>query len=446
MKKSLKSSLQLLTTVSILGASFAAAPIGNLSVTGFSANTVLAQQSDEARERKTRRTPAMRAPAFRKLEAAQKAMEEKNYVLAEEELEDLATMRGLNGYEEAMMWNYKAFLYYELEDMPKAINAYEMVLQQPSIPVALEDSIRFQVAQLYFATEQYEKSLEYLAEWFKYQEEPGAIPYIFEGQAYYALGRYDEALEPISKAIQLTIDAGQPVKENWYQLLMTIHYENKDFPAVRDVLEILITNWPKPAYWLQLSGIYAEVEDEEKQLATMEVAYQLGYLSKKMHYQSMAQLYLYHSVPIKAALVVEQGFEAEVLEKDEENYTLLSNAYINAKEFRKAIPPLRQAASLSEEGELSIRLGQVYMERDMWGESVDAIQQGIRKGELDREDQAYMLLGMAYFNNDQLSEAKDAFKRAARDRRSRSQANQWANYIDREDNRRRQLARAMAEN
>jgi len=101
MKKSLKRSLQLLTTVSILGASFAVAPVGSMSVTGFSANTVLAQQSEEARERKTRRTPAMRAPAFRKLEAAQMAMEEKDYAKAEEELEDLATRRGLNGYEDS---------------------------------------------------------------------------------------------------------------------------------------------------------------------------------------------------------------------------------------------------------------------------------------------------------------------------------------------------------
>ena len=210
MKKSLKRSLQLLTTVSILGASFAVAPVGGISVTGISANTVLAQQSEEARERKTRRAPAMRAPAFRKLEAAQMAMEEKDYVKAEEELEDLANMRGLNGYEAAMRWNYRAFLYYELEDMDRAINAYEMVLQQPAIPVALEDNIRFTVAQLYFATEQYEKSLEYMNEWFKYQEEPGALPYIFVGQAYYALGRFDEAYLA-NFPIALVQMAGEPI-------------------------------------------------------------------------------------------------------------------------------------------------------------------------------------------------------------------------------------------
>ena len=85
------------------------------------------------------------------------------------------------------------------------------------------------------------------------------------------------------------------------------------------------------------------------------------------------------------------------------------------------------------------------MARDDWDKSITAVKQGIEKGELNREDHAYMILGMAYFNNDQLQKAKEAFQQSRKDSRSRTQSAQWIRHINNEANRREQLALAASE-
>ena len=59
------------------------------------------------------------------------------------------TRRGMNGYEIAQVWNTLAFAYYTLEDLKGTKNAYEKVLQQGTISLALELSATRALFQLY---------------------------------------------------------------------------------------------------------------------------------------------------------------------------------------------------------------------------------------------------------------------------------------------------------
>lgn len=408
-------------------------------------NYAVAQEQAAKPERQTRRTPTMRANTFKYLERAQLALEEKDYEATREALEDLSNVRNINSYEEANMWNFYAFYYFEIDDTANAIKSFENILQLEGVPIAFEDNIRFQLAQLEFSEENYSKALEYLDEWFLYAVEPQASAYIFRGQLYYAMENFDAALSPILKAIELTEASGAEVKENWYLLLLTIYYEKTNYEAARDILEYLVVHHNKPRYWLQLASMYSELKNEPSQLATMEVAYNQGYLTEESHLRNMAQLYMYNEVPIKAAEVMRKGFAEEVLEETQENYELQANALISSQELEDSIPPLVIAAGLAEDGELSLRLGQVYMARDEWAKSITALIQAIEKGDLRREDQGYMVLGMAYFNNDQLQKAKDAFQQSRKDSRSRTQSAQWIRYINNEANRREQLALSAQE-
>ena len=442
MKVSMKKIVRQATLATMAGAALTV-----FSGTGFmpSGNIAVAQEQQAAPERKTRRTPTMRASAFKYLERAQAALEIKDYEETRESLEDLHNVRGLNSYEEANMWNFYAYYYFELDDTANAIKSFENILQLEGIPIAFEDNIRFQLAQLEFSEENYTKAMEYLDQWFLYAAEPQASAYIFRGQLFYAMNDFEAALAPILKAVELTELSGGVVRENWYLLLLTIYYEKNNYTEARDILEYLVLNHNKPRYWLQLASMYSELRNEASQLATMEVAYNQGYLVEESHLRNMAQLYMFNEVPIKAAEVMRKGFEAEVLEESKDNYELYANALINAQELEDSIPPLVIAAELAEEGNLSLRLGQVYMASDEWTKSITAIKQGIDKGDLNREDQAYMILGMAYFNNDQLQKAKEAFQQSRKDSRSRTQSAQWIRHINNEANRREQLALAARE-
>jgi len=117
---------------------------------------------------------------------------------------------------------------------------------------------------------------------------------------------------------------------------------------------------------------------------------------------------------------------------DERNLRLLSQAWYTAREDEKSIPPLEQAAKLAEDGELYIRLAQSYINLQKWSEAAKAIEQGLKVGNVNREDQAEIMLGMALFNQKKYDLARKAFEKALPDQRSRHTAQQWIAYVDSE--------------
>ena len=114
----------------------------------------------------------------------------------------------------------------------------------------------------------------------------------------------------------------------------------------------------------------------------------------------------------------------------------MSQAWYQAREDQKAIPPLQQAAKMSSDGELYVRLAQANLNLENWAEASAAVQKGIQLGGLKRNDTANIMLGMALFNQKRLEQARRAFQLAAADKRSSRAANQWIAYVDSEIRRR----------
>ena len=126
----------------------------------------------------------------------------------------------------------------------------------------------------------------------------------------------------------------------------------------------------------------------------------------------------------------------EIVDATERNLRLLSQAWYQAREDQKAIPPLERAAKLSDDGELYVRLGQAHINLEHWSDAATAIQQGLKLGGLKRIDTANIMLGMALFNMKRLEQARRAFSIAAGDNRSKRAATQWIAYVDSEIKRR----------
>jgi tetratricopeptide (TPR) repeat protein len=187
---------------------------------------------------------------------------------------------------------------------------------------------------------------------------------------------------------------------------------------------------------LTLAGIYSELGDTKKQLALTEVLYEKGYLNTTSHIVNLANLYLLHGLPYKAAVLLEKEMASDIVEGNERNLRLLSQAWYQAREDQKAIPPLERAADISKDGELYVRLAQAHINLENWRDAADAVREALRLGGLKRDDQANIMLGMALFNQKRLEQARRAFEVAQRDNRSRRAAEQWIAYVDSEIKRR----------
>ncbi len=267
--------------------------------------------------------------------------------------------------------------------------------------------------------------------------------YEMMAQAYYQMEQYRKALVPAQKVIELTKAAGQPVKENSYLLVRVLYYELGENQQVAATLKEMIKRYPKKQYWIQLASVYGQMEDQRKQLNVLELAYLQGYLEKETELLTYASLLLNEDLPMRAAKVLQKGLDDGIIISTLDHWRLLAQAWTLAQEHEKAIPALTRAAELSEDGKLDIILAQSYMNLGRWSEAVAAARNGIRKGGLDRTDQAQVMIGQAFFEMEQFDDARQAFQAAQADRRSRQLAAQWLSYIDSEEDRQAKLAEAL---
>jgi tetratricopeptide (TPR) repeat protein len=405
----------------------------------------LAQDQEEGEslgDLETQETASMREATYKELAKAQEAAEAENYSEARRILDKLSD-EDLNDYEKAQLLNLSAYIYYAQDRYPQAIAAYDELLKQPGLPEALKTSTVYTLSQLTFSQEQWEKSINLLEWWMTLTSEESRTAYEMMAQAYYQMGRYDEALQPAYRAIELTKQSGEPVAENSYLLLRVLHYENGQYQQVAQVLHELINRWPKKQYWMQLASIYGEMENQRKQLNTLELAYLQGYLTSETEILSLVGLLLNEDLYMRAGKILEKGLEDGTVTSDLDHWRLLSQAWTMAQESDRAIPALARASELSSDGKMDLILAQTYMNLGRWTDAVASALRAMTKGGLARPDQAQVMLGQALFELARFDEARAAFEAAQSDRRSRQLAAQWIVYIENEKDRRAQLAAAL---
>lgn len=384
---------------------------------------------------KTRKTPALRADVYERLNEAQELAEagkSREALILLDGLRDSQGRRKLNSYELANLHNFYAYIYYQKERYPQAINAYRQVLAQPDLPLAMEEATHYSLAQLYFVQEDYSRAISSLNKWFLIVEKPQPDAYVLLAQAYYQNKNYDLALNNVEKAVRLAGEMGKPPRENWYLLMRALYYDKGNLKKVAWVLEELLRRWPKKEYLLQASGIYGELGRERRQVAAMESAYVMGWLAREQELLNMAYLFLGSDTPYKAARVLEKGMAAKAIASNAKHYELLGTALRAAQETQRAIPAMAKAADLADDAEPWARLANIYLDNDQFAKAAEAARIALKRGQLKRPDDTRLVLGMALFNMHQLEAARREFQRAAKYKRSEKTARNWIDYLDNE--------------
>ncbi len=420
----------------VLGLALCAVIGLGINVTPMAMKNAHAQEDSQ---RETRRTPALRVKVYDQLSRAQKLADEGK---TDEALEALENVKGkassMNSYELAMMYNFYGFIYYNVERFDEAIASFETVVEQQPIPESFELSTLFSLAQLHMMRGNFDKTVVFLERWetlnasVNSNSEIPAKNYVLKAQAMYQQKSYDKAASYIEKAIEIVEAQDDIPDENWYVLQRAVYYELKQSEKVKDVLLKLVRHFDKPKYWVQLAGMYGELGEEQKQLAILETAYQQGYIESGSDMFNLAQLYYYHQMPFKGARLIEKGFESGALDKNLKNLKFLSQCWVLAKENEEAVPIMKAAADLSDDGELDAQLGQIYLNMEKWQQAISASEAALEKGGLRNEGTVHLVKGMAFFNVGQYNEALNELAEAEKFNSSKGMAQQWSKFVETE--------------
>lgn len=324
--------------------------------------------------------------------------------------------------------NYNlGFAYSAREDYVSATDAFARALQLNVLPQQQHEQLQYNLGQLYIAASKPNEGISTLQAYVN--ESCGKVPaeaHIFLANALSQQQRYKEALPEIDRAIGKAGGA----RESWLQLKLAISYELKDYKACAQALVALIAQSPDKAdYWKQLSSMYLQLKQDTEAVAVLALAQRQGLIDKPADLVNLYNVYMMMELPYKAGELLQRAIEDKKLPADEKHLEQLANAWINAREARRAETVLKQLASVSERGEHYYKLGAMYGDEERWKESAQMLTHALEKGGLKRAGEAWMRLAVARHGLQNVSGAVAALRKAAEYDTTRRQAGEWLRHL-----------------
>ena len=402
-------------------------------------------------KRQVAKLPSKRAQAYLKDLFPFLRAETEDLVKAKNVLNRMQSDQGLTESDKAQMYYYFAYIDSINEDLKSAKNNYKKFLSIEDADPRLKSNVISMLGQLSYSEGNYKTAIDYMEQWISMEANPSSLGFDIIAASYWQLKDKKKALKFSERALCVAKANKSKPKESTYNLLIALYNENQRIKDMLPLFEELVRFYPKKRYWTQLSGVYGELKEEKKQLSSLEAAHDQRLLDKETEYVSLYQLLMRAEAPLKAARVMQYGIEKEFVKENEKHLKYLAQGWHMAQELDKAEPVYEKAAIKSEEGELYVFLGQIYLATDRYKKAKQALQLGLKKGKLKDPVTVNILLGQVAY---ELQDFEDATKffRTAIDRLSdikikdkealekkqdklRTQALNWLTYTEKEKKR-----------
>jgi tetratricopeptide (TPR) repeat protein len=367
---------------------------------------------------------------YRNLTAIHELMDKERYDEALDRLHALSSTVSGKRYERAVVLQTYGHLYVARGQYAPAIENLAKALETGGLPKSVKREIYYLLAQLYLAQSDYGSAATNIERWLKSTKKTTADGHALAGIIYARGKRHADAVKQFEKAIAA---AAKP-KESWFRHLLAIHYELGHYNRAARLLERMVALFPDhPNYWLDLANTYRAMGEDQMGLAALETAHQLGLVSAETDVLNLARLYLHLGIPAKAARILETGLADGVVHETQENWCLLSDAWLLARELEPALNALERASGLSSNGQLHLRRARLLAEAQRWNGTLRALQAAFAAGKLETPGQAHLLAGVARHETGDHKAALLAFQRAAEFPETRRQASHWLERLDREE-------------
>lgn len=305
---------------------------------------------------------------------------------------------------------------------------------------ALDNDSYFQgletLAQMYIADEDYSDALTTLDTWNKESGAQSADVYALQGNAYYRLQKYPQAVAAIQKAKSLTTTP----EPTWDQIEMASYVAMDKYDDAAKLAEAALAKDPNNSTLLQnVVAIDINAHKDQQALALLERARANGQIKDETGYMNMAKMYdnlaQNSSDPktnaMKAVGVLKEGMSKGIVQPSSDSYKLLGDSYAIAGDYKEAVDAYAKAAPDAKTGDVDFMRGQMLEQLGRHKEAVAALKQAIAKGGFKRMGAAYLTLGNAELALKDRSAAIAAYKQAEQDQETRADAQRMLKQLNR---------------
>lgn len=322
-----------------------------------------------------------------------------------------------------------ANLKYNDGDLKGAIDSLKQSLDIGVMPNDTFFQLEYELAQFYLADEQYQQSVDTVEKWRAEGKRETAESYALEGNAYYRLEKYPEAIAAMKKAMSMT----DKPESSWNQILMAAYSESGQADQAARLAQQQLASNPNDATAMNNAvAVLMQAQKYPEAIDLMEKARASGSLKDEKQYVNLAKLYLITGQNSddpkpnakKSEAVLEDGMAKGVVSSSYDNQKLLGDAAYIAGDESKAIAAYRKAIPMASDGEAALRAGQLLLGQQKYSDARTLIKQAIAKG-VKHKGTAYMMLAEAERGLKNKPGAIAAMKQAAQDPATAAKAKAW---------------------
>ncbi|MDG6096463.1 hypothetical protein EXU34_03275 [Alteromonas sp. ZYF713] len=281
------------------------------------------------------------------------------------------------------------------------------------------------VADLSLQEKEYEQAVKYYQAYLDFTCKEDPEVYTRMANAFYELKQYDKLIAPADKAIALY----EEPNKNPYVLKLSSYYERKMYKETVGVAEDIVNTFPEEGkWWVQLGQFYLMIEDYKKSLATLEIAYDQGFLEKPNLIKMLSQLYATNNMPYRSAKVLAENIANGKIEKTADNLASVANSYHQAMEYETAAQYYQEAAEMSSDPEFYRKQGVLLLVAEDYKGAIAALSKALERGVEDPGKVHFSLMEANFYAGD-FRQAYEHIKEAKKDKTLRRNANAWEPYI-----------------
>ena len=314
---------------------------------------------------------------------------------AREALQDVAKAEAVSNrtpYENFLIHQMKGAAANAAGDYDTAIASFEAVLNSGRVSGREAADMVKAIAVGYYQKKDYAKAAQWAQRYFK---EGGTDPQMrtVQLQSYYLGGDCATVNKIVSN------DEARASEEE-LQMLLNCYQRARDNGGYVSTMEKLVLYHPKKEYWTDLLARVQKKPGFSDRLALH--VYRLRLATGNLHdandYMEMAQLALQAGSPAEAKQVVDKGYEVKALgigKEGERHARLKTLVEKSVAESQQSRAKEESAALAAPSGEELVKLGMNYVYEGKADKGLPLIEQGIKKGNLRRPEDAKLTLGEA---------------------------------------------------
>jgi hypothetical protein len=346
----------------------------------------------------------------KEMTAAQKALQAGQWAEALKSLDEAEGKSGITPFDKFKIHDLKGYAEFKLTKYKEAEADYEAALaagQYTPEETARTTNLLFRVAA---QNQQYAKAIEYGKQ---VTDSPTAKPDDFNimAQLYYLQKDCKNTVAWADKSLAASKKAGETPKENTYQFKLQCASDAGDTAGMEGPLVDLIKLTNKTTYWNTFLRLERQDErDDHNLLMIYRVMYNTNAMNADTDYIEMAQLLGDAALPGEAATVLSKAMSNGIVKDEHKERTarLLKSLQDRADADKKGLPQQEAEAGKNAAGELSVKLGEVYYGFGDYQKAADAIAQGLQKGNIKHQDEAYVYQALSDAQLKNYAEAKKA--------------------------------------